>query len=365
MGMSRLRLAVVGVGHLGKEHARILAGMPDVELAGVVDARASQAEAVAQRCGTRAWTHHQPLLDRLDGAVIATPTAHHHAVAVDFLRRGIGLLIEKPLAAELSQADELAALAGQQQALLQVGHIERFNPAFEELQKLPLTPRYISAQRCGGFSGRSTDIGVVLDLMIHDLDLVLTLVQAPLRRVEALGVAVLGGQEDIAQARLTFANGCVADLQASRVHPTALRSMQVWGVEGFAGVDFLRRRLTLLQPAEHLRRPRQPSAAPPGAYLESLRTELFGKHIQMQEHELKACDALTRELEDFVHCLRYQQRPRVDGLAGRDAVAAASQVLDRLRAHPWQGEAGGPCGPWSLPAPQGLLFMPPAREQAA
>jgi predicted dehydrogenase len=363
--MTRLRLAVVGVGHLGKEHARILAQLPDVELVGVVDPRIGQAQAVAQRCGTQAYTDHRPLLDAVDAAVIATPTAYHHSVAIDFLRRGIALLIEKPLAADLAQADEMVALACKHGALVQVGHIERFNPAFEELQRLPLRPRYVHAERCGGFSGRSTDIGVVLDLMIHDLDLVLTLVGAPVRRAEALGVCVLGGQEDIAQARLTFANGCIADLKASRVHPQAQRSMQVWGSEGFAGVDFLNRRLTLMQPAEHLRQAivgRVPLAGPSR---DSLRSELFSTHIQVQQRELAARDALTCELQDFVQCLRSRKRPRVDGIAGRDAIAVATRILDSLGSHAWEGDQAGPCGPWNLPAAQGLLIMPSVQGMAA
>jgi predicted dehydrogenase len=363
--MTRLRLAVVGVGHLGKEHARILAGLPEVELAGVVDPRTAQAEAVGQRCGTRAYADYRPLLDTVDAAVIAVPTAQHHAIAADFLRRGIALLVEKPLAADLDQAEDLVQRARQHGALLQVGHIERFNPAFEELQKRPLRPKYISAERCGGFSGRSMDIGVVFDLMIHDLDLVLALVGSPVRRVEALGVAVLGGQEDIAQARLTFADGCVADLRASRVHPAPVRCMQVWGPEGFAGVDFARRRLTVMQPAAHLVRraldPRQLEAAA----LADLRAKLFGRHVQVQEMDLDAGDQLTRELHHFVQCVRTGQKPRVDGAAGRDALAVAARVLDSLRSHSWQGEPTGPCGPGQLPAPQGPLFLPPTQDAAA
>jgi predicted dehydrogenase len=365
LSMTRLRLAVVGVGHLGKEHARILAGMTDVELIGVVDPRTAQAEAVAQRCGTRPFADHRPLLGAIDAAVVAAPTAYHHAVAIDFLRRGIPLLVEKPLAADLAQADELVALARHSGALLQVGHIERFNPAFEELQKRPLRPKYISAERCGGFSGRSTDVGVVLDLMIHDLDLLLALVGAPVRRVEALGVAVLGGHEDIAQARLTFADGCVADLRASRVHPTAVRSMQVWGAEGYAGVDFARRRLTLMQPAEHLNRRRLDVRQLDAAALASLKADLFGRHLQVRELDLDGPDQLTRELQHFVQCVRLRQRPKVDGTAGREALAVAGQILEAVRSHCWDGEVGGPCGPWQLPAPRGMLFLPPAQEAAA
>jgi predicted dehydrogenase len=365
--MTRLAVAVVGVGHLGKEHARILASMPEVELAGVVDPNPAQAEAVASRCHTRAYSDHHALLGQVAAAVIAAPTLYHHAVARDFLKAGTHLLVEKPLASNLAQADELVDLAEQHDALLQVGHIERFNPAFEELQGRPLRPRFITCERCSGFSGRSTDVGVVLDLMIHDLDLVLALVRAPVARVEAFGVAVLGGHEDLVQARLLFHDGCVADLTASRVHPEGLRRMRVWGAEGYAGVDFARRHLTLMQPAEHLRQGWIDSRRLDPALVASLKSELFGRHLQVHELDLAqryGADQLTRELQEFVRCVRTGQAPRVDGQAGRNALALASQVLDGVRRHAWEGRADGPVGPHQLPAPRGFLFPPPAREAA-
>src|SRR5262249_10570086 len=161
----------------------------------------------------------------------------------DFLRRGLPVLVEKPLAAERAQADEMVDLARLHGTVLQVGHVERFNPAFEELCRRPLRPKYVSCERCGGFSGRATDVGAGPDLVV-------AVVGAPVAAVWAMGAAVLGGHEDIARARVTFADGCVADLAASRVHPAAVRRMQVWGAEGYAGVDFAKRRLTLMQPGE-------------------------------------------------------------------------------------------------------------------
>jgi predicted dehydrogenase len=350
--MTRLRVGVVGVGHLGKEHARILSGLPDVELVGVADTNAAQAEAVARRCDTRAFPTHRPLLTLVDAAVVAAPTSHHHTVAGDFLDRGLAVLVEKPLTADLRQADELLDLARGRRALLQVGHVERFNPAFEELQKLSLRPHYVAAERCGGFTGRSTDVGAVFDLMIHDLDLVTSLVGSPVRSVEALGAAVLGGHEDLAQARLTFADGCVADLRASRVHPAAVRRMQVWGPEGFAGADFAARRLTLMQPAEHLRQGRLDSRRLDAAALASLKSELFGRHIEVREVDCSGGDQLTRELKEFVRCARGGGSPRAGGAVGRDAVALASRVLAAIRDRRWEAAA----------AP---LFAPDAGREAA
>jgi predicted dehydrogenase len=362
--MSRLRLAVVGVGHLGKEHARILSGMPAVDLVGVADVNTSQAEAVALRCGTRAYADYRPLLALADAAVVVVPTVHHHAVAIDFLRRGIPVLVEKPLAADLAHAEDLLQLARRQKVTLQVGHIERFNPAFEELQRRPLQPKFVSCERVGPFTGRSTDIGAVLDLMIHDLDLLRALVRSPVRSVEALGLSVLGGHEDVAHARLTFESGCVANLGVSRVSAAPRRRMQVWAPEGYACIDFAGRHLTLVQPSEELRRLRQatrPGAAPPA----SLKAELYGRHLQVLDLDCRADrDQLTRELEDFLHCVRTGERPRVEGEDGYEALALAARVLDSIRAHHW--EAGeGAAGPFAMPPPLGPLFQPATGGAAA
>jgi predicted dehydrogenase len=200
--MKRLRVGVVGVGHLGKEHARILSGFPDVELVGVADVNGEQAGAIAARYDTTAHRDYQDLLPQVEAAIIAVPTVHHHAVASAFLRQGISLLVEKPLSTTLEHAEDLVELSRRQGAILQVGHIERFNPAFEELQRRPLRPKFVRAMRVSSYTGRSTDIGAVLDIMIHDIDAVLALVRAPVRKVDALGVSVLGGQEDVAHAHV-------------------------------------------------------------------------------------------------------------------------------------------------------------------
>ncbi len=283
----------MGVGHLGKEHARILSSLPDVELVGVVDRNLNQANQIAQRCQTQAYQEHQSLLQQVDAAVIVVPTTHHHAVACDFLDHGIPLLVEKPLASTLEEADDLLERSREQGTLLQVGHVERFNPAFVEFERRPLQPKFISCERLGGFSGRSTDVGVVLDLMIHDLDLVLALVRSPVRSVEALGLTLLGGHEDLAQARVTFECGCVAQFSASRVHPAPSRRMQVWAPEGFAGIDFAARRLTLMQAAPHLRQGWLDSRRLDPATLASLKGELFGRHVQVHELALEGVDQLT------------------------------------------------------------------------
>jgi predicted dehydrogenase len=357
--MVRLRMAVIGVGHLGKEHARILAGLPEVELVGVADVNAEQAQAVARRLSTQAFTDYWPLLNLVDAATIVVPTTFHLAVASDFLSRGIPLLVEKPLAGTLAAADQLVALAGRHGTVLQVGHIERFNPAFEQLMRRPLRPRFVACERLGPYTGRSTDIGVVLDLMIHDLDLLLALVGAPVQKVEAVGVSVYGGHEDVANARLHFANGCVANVTASRVNTAPSRHMHVWAPEGYARVDFRQRRLLLAQPSEALRRRTvEPAAgARPG--------DPFGGQVEFLELDCNQGDQLTRELQDFVACVQTGARPRVGGAEGREALALAEHVLDSLRRHRWEGDAEGPAGPLQVPAPLGRLFQPSRGEAAA
>ena len=210
-------------------------------------------------------------------------------------------------------------------------------------------------------------MGVVLDMMIHDLDLVLALVQSEPVRVDSLGVAVLGGNEDMAQARVTFANGCVADFTASRVHPESLRRLRAWGPEGYAGIDFAAQRLTLMQPAAHLRHGRIDSRRLDSGLLASLKSELFTRHVQAVEIDCSQrhqSDQLTRELHEFVRCVRTGQSPRADGAAGRDALALASRVLDSIRTHAWDGRQDGPTGPHEVPPARGYLFSPPAQEAA-
>ncbi|MCS7044900.1 MAG: Gfo/Idh/MocA family oxidoreductase [Gemmataceae bacterium] len=362
---SAIRVAVIGVGHLGKEHARILAKMPHVRLVAVADANLDQARAVAQHCGTTAVGDYRGLLDQVDAACIATPTSTHAAIAADFLRRGVHLLVEKPLADSLTDAAVLVQLAQRHGAILQVGHIERFNPAFEELQRRPLQPKFLRAQRLGPFTGRSTDIGVVLDLMIHDLDLMLALTGATVNRVEALGISVFGGHEDVANARLHFTNGCVAELTASRIHPIAQRTLQVWAPEGFADVDFTARRVTFTQPSAAVRRQGlDPARLDPEARA-ALRDDLFGKYLETAAFEAPALDQLTSELTHFIECLRTGATPRVTGAQARDAVALAERIRFALAHHAWDGQADSPKGPHELPTPVGTLVPPPSRRQAA
>jgi predicted dehydrogenase len=341
--------------------------MKGVELVGVADLNSGQAEAIAQKLGCRAFVNYRPLLQLADAVVIAVPTTNHHAIAREFLQCGIPALVEKPLAKTLEEADDLVALARRHHTLLQVGHIERFNPAIEELQKYKFQPKFIECQRLGTFTGRSLDIGVILDLMIHDLDILLAVTQSEVKSAEGLGISIFGGNEDVANARLVFANGCAATVSASRASYAVRRQMHIWSPEGFIGVDFAKRKLTLIQPSAEVRRNGLNPARLDPARRALLKDEIFGRHLEMMERECHhgGADQLTRELQHFVDCVRAGTRPRVSGEDGRAALALACRVLDSVAAHEWKGDAGGPAGPSNVPAPHGTLFHLPAREAAA
>jgi predicted dehydrogenase len=365
--MGRVRLGVIGVGHLGKEHARILAALPEVELVGVADVNSDQANRVARQTGCRAFSSHRPLSQLIDAAIVAAPTTSHHAIASELLRSGIALLVEKPLAASLAQAEELVELARRHHVPLQVGHIERFNPALERLQQCDFQPRFVECERIGTFTGRSTDVGAVLDLMIHDIDVLLSLVAAPVLSVDAIGASIFGAHEDVANARLTLGTGCVANLTASRASPVARRCMQVWGAEGYACIDFAERSLTLIQPSEQLRLHGLNPQKLDQISRDRLKDELFERYFEVLDIDCKnqGTDQLTAELKHFVSCLKTGATPRVGGEAGRDALAVAQRILQSIQRHAWNGHIEGPVGPFQLPRPRAPLFQRTAGHKAA
>jgi predicted dehydrogenase len=358
--VNTLKLAVVGAGHLGRIHARLLAEMPDVELVAIADPVAAARDKVAADCGALAMADHRELVGRVDAAVIATPTRLHHAVALDFLRVGTPLLIEKPLAATVSEADELLDAAAQHGAVLQVGHIERFNPAFAAAAARVGRPQYVDALRASGFTGRSTDIGVVHDLMIHDIDLVLSLVEAPLTRIDAVGLGVLGRKEDAAQARLEFADGTVANLSASRVSfsPAPNRRMHLWSSRGFAAIDFGNRTLNVVTPCEAVRAGEFDYETLSAEAKATFKDHLFTDILRVEPVEIESRNALADELRDFVDSVRSGTQPRVTGRDGREALAVAEAIITAIRSHRWQSADGVPPAPilrgphWKTALPQ-------------
>jgi predicted dehydrogenase len=356
--MTPLRVGVVGVGHLGQHHARILAAMPDVTLVGLVDVNQEQARAVADRYATTALADYRLLLDSVDAVTIAVPTTLHREIATAFLARGIATLVEKPVALSLAEAEQLARLARHAGAVLQVGHVERFNPALQALDRLPVRPKYIAAERLSTYTFRSTDIGVVLDLMIHDLDLILALIAAPVRSVAAVGVSLFGAHEDVANAWIEFDDGSVANLTASRASYASVRKMRIWGVEGYVSLDFAAKRATLVRPSQQLRRGRLDLRGVDLGQPAAVKEHLFGKVLHVDHVQGGDQDALALELTNFAQAARGQSPPKVSGDDAVRAMGLADHVLRSLEAHRWNAEPGATSAP-AAPAQTGSVLQGP------
>jgi predicted dehydrogenase len=344
-----IRLAVIGAGHLGRIHARIAAALPQFTLAAVVDPVPAAREALAGQHGTQALASYEPLYGQIDAAVVATPTRLHYKIAGDLLAEGIHLLVEKPLTATAADAAGLVAAARERRVVLQVGHVERFSPAWSATLPHVRDPKYITAVRRGGYTFRSTDVGVVLDLMIHDIDLVLSLVQSPVRSVEALGLAVFGPHEDLAQARVTFESGCIADFSAARVSHSMSRTMQLWSQAAFASVDFSTRTSTVIHPSEALLRRELKIETLSTDEKLALKDRLLAEHLPAERIECEPVDAITAELNDFAESIHHGRQPRVSGQAAGEAIAVAEQILDSIARHTWDGNAEGRIGPEAIP----------------
>jgi predicted dehydrogenase len=354
--MPRLRLGVVGVGHLGQHHARVLASMDDVELVGVADTRPDQGRAVAQRCGTAWFADWRDLLDKVDAVSVAVPTSAHREVAGEFLGRGLSAMVEKPLAIDSVEGSELVELARATGAVLQVGHIERFNPTLSALDGLDLHPKYIAAERLGTYTFRSTDIGVVHDLMIHDLDLILALIQAPVRSVEAVGVSLFGPLEDVANARIEFEDGAVVNLTASRASYQAVRKMRIYGPEGYATLDFGTKQATIVRPSEALMRGDLQLEGVDLASPAAVKDHVFGTILQPETIQCTGREPLALELEDFIRSIRAGTAPVVTGEVALRAMRLADMVVDSINQHAWEGSARGPIGPRGfLGEPAGMV----------
>jgi len=333
MSQQPLRVAVVGAGHLGRHHARLYAAIPHARLVGVADINPERAQAVATAYGATPTTDYRDLIDRVDAASIAVPTESHFAVARDFIHRGRAVLIEKPLARSLHEADQLIALAEANGVPIQVGHVERFNPAFVAAKSHLTTPLYIDCDRIGIFSFRSLDIGVVLDLMIHDLDILLDLVDAPVATVEAVGIPVLSPHEDIANARVTFANGCVANLTASRVATRAVRKLRIFQPDAYISLDYAESKALLFR-----KRPGtlDPATIDPTA-IRDLKSFVFNKLISIEEIPMEPQNPLEQELLAFLHCVATGGAPPCCGRDARRALELGTRILqsiqDKLRQH--------------------------------
>ncbi len=306
--MKPLRCAVIGVGYLGKFHAQKYAQLPGCELVAVADSRLDVAQAVAKPLGCRAVADYRELLGQVDAVSVVVPTQAHHAVTLDFLRAGAHVLVEKPIAVTLEQADEMIDLAERSGLVLAVGHLERFNPVALALEPLLDQPRFIESTRLAPFKPRATDVSVLLDLMIHDVDLILSLVDSEIVGVDSSGARVLTNDIDIANARIRFANGCVANVTASRVSNKSERKMRVFQHRACHSLDFGTRHLVSYRATDA-----DPLAAPEDAIERQM--QMFGE-----------ADALLSEITDFVASVREGRAPKVSGGAGRRALAAVQRI---------------------------------------
>ncbi|MDP6719778.1 MAG: Gfo/Idh/MocA family oxidoreductase, partial [Pirellulaceae bacterium] len=252
--MKRLRLAVIGAGHLGRIHTRLAQSLDQFEVVAVIDPLQAARSQIAAEFDVPVCCSHSEVIDKVDAAIVATPTKYHHVVTTELLESGVHVFVEKPLTPTPDKAEELVALAREQEVVLQVGHVERFNPALCAVLPSLGNPKYVEAVRTSGYTFRSTDIGAVLDLMIHDLDIILSLMKSDLVAVQAIGMSMFGGHEDMAQARLQFADGCVANLTASRCSYVAQRHMQVFTETGYANIDFAQHTAKYIRPHESIMR---------------------------------------------------------------------------------------------------------------
>ena len=350
--MTPIRIAVIGAGHLGRIHTRLLAGDDQFELVGIVDPSATARQAMAQEHGVAVFSDFRQLQGQAEAAVVATPTILHHEVASYLLQNGVHVLVEKPITTTVSQANALIQLAGRHGRVLQVGQVERFNPAYRAGRKHIWQARYIDSARLAPYTFRSTDVGVVLDLMIHDIDLALATVQSEVVDVQAMGAAVIGPHEDIAQARLAFANGCVANLSASRISPEVRRTMQVFAASGQTCLDLSAPSAQHIGISDTVRRQ---GIDPSRTSLEDqqrLRDSFFDDLLPCRQLEVPEGNAIQDEHADLAAAIRTGQAVQVPGTAGRDALAVAHRVVQALANHRWNGRHPGPRGPhlWKDPS---------------
>lgn len=309
--MAEIRLAVVGVGHLGRHHARVAASLGGVRVVGVHDHHPGRAEEVAREFSLPILPDLPAVASQAEAVVVATPTVTHAEIAGFFLDRGVHVLVEKPMAARVSEADDLLARARRRCLVLQVGHVERYNPAIQAALDLVSSPRFIEVHRLGVFSPRSLDVDVVLDLMIHDLQIVSSLVGRPVREIRAAGVPVLTPKLDIANARLAFEGGCVANLTASRVSADKVRKLRVFAPSVYVSVDMQAQSVSAFRLARDAGRP-----------------EVHPVQVPVSREE-----PLARELADFRRSIAEEGRPLVSGEDGRDALVLAERVLDAVEEH--------------------------------
>jgi predicted dehydrogenase len=310
--MKALRVGIVGMGHLGNYHLQKYLKMPDVKVVGVSDLIREKAQRGADVCNGKACLDYGDLIGQVDAASITVPTQAHYQTAKAFLAEGKDVLLEKPIAADCEEADELIALAESKNLILQIGFVERFNPAIIALGDVLHNPLFIEIHRLHPFFERGTDVDVILDLMVHDLDILLHFVASPIRSLEAVGASVLSDKPDIANARLTFASGCVANITASRITTKTLQKIRFFCSDGYHAVDYAQRELLSLK---------------------SYKGEDGKSQIIENKIDIRQQDPLEEEIRSFVHAVRTRSKPVVSGREGRDVLELAMRISKEISRH--------------------------------
>lgn len=328
--MHKLKVAVIGVGHLGKEHARVFAELPCVELVGVVDVLNKQAEKIARRYDTQWYVNYQDVIDKVSAVSIAVPTKSHYAIAKDFLTHGVHVLVEKPMTGTVSEAKELISLSKKKGLVLQAGYIERFNPVIVAIKKLSFNPRFIECHRLSPFTFRSADIGVVLDLMIHDIDIILNMTGSKVKKIDAVGVNVIADKEDIANARIQFQNGCVANITASRVSIQPMRKVRLFSEDSYISIDYQKKEGLIYKKSPKLTLSALNISEMDVSTIADLKSYVFGDLLKIEHIKMDDYEPLKKELESFVTCVLENKEPEVSGEEGLKAIEVANDILQEI-----------------------------------
>ncbi|HYQ87443.1 MAG TPA: Gfo/Idh/MocA family oxidoreductase [Bacteroidota bacterium] len=323
--MKRLRVGVLGVGHLGSLHARMYAEIPSAEFIGVMDTDAARADAIARDLHVASFRTAEDLLNQVSAVSIAAPTRAHFELARLAIQAGVHVLIEKPMASTIEEASSIVKLAKEKKVKVQIGHIERFNPALLALQKYELRPMFVESHRLAQFNPRGTDVAVVLDLMIHDIDIIVSLVHSPVASIEANGVAVVSDTIDIANARIQFENGCVANVTASRISQKKMRKMRLFQKDAYISIDFSEGLAEVFRLRDD-----GDTARKNTMLLGEIDSGAIKRSIVYEQPEVKEVNALKYELERFVDAVQHDREPPVTGAEGLRALTLAHDIMDRI-----------------------------------
>jgi len=328
--LEKLKVAVIGTGHLGKEHARIYSEIPEVSLIGVVDTNKDTGDAVARRCKTRYYSSVKEILNKVDVASVVVPTKSHYEITKDLLNNGIHVLVEKPMTGTVSEAEDLIKLSKQSSTILQPGYIERFNPALEAIKKLDVSLKFIECHRLSPFTLRSADIGVVLDLMIHDIDIILYLSKSKVKKIDAVGVNVIADKEDIANARIQFENGCVANITASRVSFEPMRRIRLFSENSYISLDYQKQEALIYKKSPKLTLKSIDAESKGVSSILDLKNFSFGDMLKIERIKMDNQEPLRKELESFIDCVKNGKQPVVSGEEGIEAIKIADIIREEI-----------------------------------